>query len=317
MLARNRARNNVSNTLEFLRPTKRRRVGGEPASMEVDGAEVEEDTMIPAPTSARTDAIKVDRDVQMKYDVATAAHGHGLLKQTVQAAARDHPTMMDDGQGTGGIRAAKGPKRRITLDPNMPTLERHPGLEGRFRDIEDHLFVRYGMLLIRFLHVLWFLTHPYLPCFLVPGPPEDIRLRLKAIEEHIIRLERDYPPWAALHFNQPNRRVCLSLCTYTFGMHLTSVAPRAGFASNTTHAYSNPGTPDDAIRPAVWVLRTTTFRCLRWCSIIVVIIGKRRRHCHRCVVIKGHKGKGKSKRKAAVQSTSCRDAKVGDHEGEE
>ncbi|CAE6421231.1 unnamed protein product [Rhizoctonia solani] len=30
-------------------------------------------------------------------------------------------------------------------------------------------------------------------------------LRVKHIEEHIIRLEKEYPPWAALHFNQPNR----------------------------------------------------------------------------------------------------------------
>ncbi|KAG8688042.1 hypothetical protein FRC08_011651 [Ceratobasidium sp. 394] len=30
-------------------------------------------------------------------------------------------------------------------------------------------------------------------------------LRVKHIEDHIIRLEKEYPPWAALHFNQPRR----------------------------------------------------------------------------------------------------------------
>lgn len=43
----------------------------------------------------------------------------------------------------------------------------------------------------------------------VPAPPEDLRLRVKAIEEHIIRLEKDYPPWAALHFNQPQPPVSI------------------------------------------------------------------------------------------------------------
>ena len=31
------------------------------------------------------------------------------------------------------------------------------------------------------------------------------------LEDHIIKLEKDYPAWAALHFNQPNRGVCLCL----------------------------------------------------------------------------------------------------------
>ncbi|CAE6499229.1 unnamed protein product [Rhizoctonia solani] len=56
------------------------------------------------------------------------------------------------------------------------------GVAERFQAIETHLSVRY-----------------------VPGPPADYMLRVKHIEDHIIRLEKEYPPWAALHFNQPNR----------------------------------------------------------------------------------------------------------------
>jgi hypothetical protein len=41
----------------------------------------------------------------------------------------------------------------------------------------------------------------------VPAPPADFMLRVKHIEDHIIRLEKEYPPWAALHFNQPHRGV--------------------------------------------------------------------------------------------------------------
>lgn len=41
----------------------------------------------------------------------------------------------------------------------------------------------------------------------VPLPPTSITDRLKFLEDHIIQLERDFPPWAALHLNQPNREV--------------------------------------------------------------------------------------------------------------
>ncbi|KAN0116288.1 hypothetical protein V8E52_006113, partial [Russula decolorans] len=39
----------------------------------------------------------------------------------------------------------------------------------------------------------------------VPSPPASLVHRIKFVEDHIIQLEREYPPWAALHFNQPRR----------------------------------------------------------------------------------------------------------------
>jgi hypothetical protein len=41
----------------------------------------------------------------------------------------------------------------------------------------------------------------------VPLPPASLLHRIKFVEDHIIQLEREYPPWAALHFNQPRRGV--------------------------------------------------------------------------------------------------------------
>ena len=41
----------------------------------------------------------------------------------------------------------------------------------------------------------------------VPSPPRSLLHRLKFLEEHLIKLEKEYPPWAALHFNQPHRGV--------------------------------------------------------------------------------------------------------------
>jgi hypothetical protein len=45
--------------------------------------------------------------------------------------------------------------------------------------------------------------------FPVPTPPRTLLARLKYLEDHIIKLEKEYPPWAALHFNQPNRGVSI------------------------------------------------------------------------------------------------------------
>ncbi|CAE6536675.1 unnamed protein product [Rhizoctonia solani] len=107
----------------------------------------------PGKGSARTDAIKLNRDVQMKYDVVKNADGP--LGKTMKAGEHSNPSVGAD---------------------------RLLGVTERFQAIEAHLGVRY-----------------------VPGPPADYMLRVKHIEDHIIRLEREYPPWAALHFNQPNR----------------------------------------------------------------------------------------------------------------
>ena len=41
----------------------------------------------------------------------------------------------------------------------------------------------------------------------VPSPPASLLHRIRFVEDHIIQLEREHPPWAALHFNQPRRGV--------------------------------------------------------------------------------------------------------------
>ena len=37
--------------------------------------------------------------------------------------------------------------------------------------------------------------------------PDDLLISL--FHDHLIKLEKEYPPWAALHFNQPGRGVCI------------------------------------------------------------------------------------------------------------
>lgn len=42
---------------------------------------------------------------------------------------------------------------------------------------------------------------------LVTPVPLSVYERLKVLEDKIMQLERDYPTWSAIHFNQPNRQV--------------------------------------------------------------------------------------------------------------
>ena len=51
-----------------------------------------------------------------------------------------------------------------------------------------------------------FLVQPLIRS-LAPSPPRSLLDRLKFLEDHLVQLEREYPPWAALHFNQPQRGV--------------------------------------------------------------------------------------------------------------
>ncbi|KAH9083811.1 hypothetical protein EDB83DRAFT_2213445 [Lactarius deliciosus] len=114
---------------------------------------------------ARSDAKTTDRDVMMKFDIAK--NEDGPLRRTLTAEAKDekHIIKAESADGNG-----------------LVTASRHPGLDERLKNLETHLAMRY-----------------------VPSPPASLLHRIKYVEDHIVQLERDYPPWAALHFNQPRR----------------------------------------------------------------------------------------------------------------
>ncbi|KAG9316808.1 hypothetical protein JVU11DRAFT_2873 [Chiua virens] len=153
-LAQNRARNDASNRAEFLESLaqKRRRLNIDPKSTEH------------IPSCARTDAKPLDRDSQMKYDIAK--NEDGPLRRTVKGP---------DGRET------QAQEKLVALTDDTPS-EREPAIDERLKNIESHVAVRY-----------------------VPAPPRTLLVRLQSLEDHIIQLEKEYPPWAALHFNQPNR----------------------------------------------------------------------------------------------------------------
>ncbi|THH28392.1 hypothetical protein EUX98_g5802 [Antrodiella citrinella] len=162
-LAKNRARNDVSNRKEFLLSlTEKRRKLEEDVK---DGnAKITTDDI---PSCARTDAKTQDRDIQMKYDIAK--NEDGPLRKTMKASTTANPSSIPSTE-------------QSNQNDGVPTALRHPALDERLRNVETHLAVRY-----------------------VPSPPRSLLDRLKFIEDHLIHLEKEFPPWAALHFKQPNR----------------------------------------------------------------------------------------------------------------
>ncbi|CAG8435773.1 10320_t:CDS:2 [Funneliformis caledonium] len=69
-------------------------------------------------------------------------------------------------------------------DPDKKSLAELPrGVEDRLQNIEKHLNIE-----------------------IVTPIPLSVYERLKILENKIMQLERDYPPWSAIHFNQPNRQ---------------------------------------------------------------------------------------------------------------
>ncbi|CDO68964.1 hypothetical protein BN946_scf184782.g12 [Trametes cinnabarina] len=164
-LARNRARNDASNRNEFLLSLAEKR-----RRLNESGDSVPSE---PIPSCARTDAKTQNRDLQMKYDIAK--NEDGPLRRTLksaQPAAQEAASSADKTVQAGNAISAEA----------APTAGRYPALDDRLKKIEKHLAIRY-----------------------VPSPPRSLLDRLKFIEDHIVHLEKEYPPWAALHFNQPNR----------------------------------------------------------------------------------------------------------------
>ncbi|KAK0188264.1 hypothetical protein F5146DRAFT_882117, partial [Armillaria mellea] len=86
------------------------------------------------------------------------------------------------------VKNEDGPLRRTMKkrDEEKADEAGSPALSERIANVETHLAVHY-----------------------VPSPPASLPARIQFLEEHIIRLEKEYPPWAALHFNQPRRNASL------------------------------------------------------------------------------------------------------------
>jgi hypothetical protein len=181
-LAQTRARNDASNRAEFLISLDEQR------QHVLSRGDIETSVV----SCARVDARPLDHDKHMKYDIAQ--NDEGPLRRTVKTGAQT-------ATGKSQPNSSAPP-----LVSDAPSAARHPGIDERLKNVEAHFAVRYGPLSVALASCESLLTNNY-P---VPAPPVSLLDRLKHLEEHIIRLEKEHPPWAALHFNQPRRGVCLS-----------------------------------------------------------------------------------------------------------
>ncbi|EGN92509.1 hypothetical protein SERLA73DRAFT_156976 [Serpula lacrymans var. lacrymans S7.3] len=122
-LSQNRARNDASNRAEFLESLSQKRRRLNPDAEASSSSES-------IPSCARTDAKEINRDLQMKYDIAK--NEEGPLRRTMKAASAPATTGRQQTQPITG-----------TLSEEYLS-ERHPGLDERLKNIETHLAVRYG-----------------------------------------------------------------------------------------------------------------------------------------------------------------------------
>lgn len=134
-LAKQRSKNNVSNRSEFLlslAEKRKRQEENDPADS--DGTAKRRKGEEDITSCARTDAKFVNRDLQMKFDIAK--NEEGPLSRTINPAQT---------QGKGGSKT-KEPDRAAKQDDeeDVSTPSRHPGLTQRLESIEDHFAVKYG-----------------------------------------------------------------------------------------------------------------------------------------------------------------------------
>lgn len=130
LLARNRARNNASNRAEFLYnlDERRKQVG---STNEISSC-------------ARTDARPIDRDAQMKYDIAK--NSEGPLSRT----RAKRPADPDGSTDSRNVRPKLGHDTvQVKEEVEEGTASRDPALDDRLKNIETHFAVRYGMFLSR------------------------------------------------------------------------------------------------------------------------------------------------------------------------
>ena len=131
-LAKKRARNDASNRAEFVYTLaeKRRRLNKDTSMTHADIS-----------SCARVDAKLLDRDVQVKYDIAK--NEDGPLSRTVKPL---EPTGIAKGNHTSEESGSHmDTKSGVGQTQDDLTSDRHPGLDERLSNIENHLAIRYGM----------------------------------------------------------------------------------------------------------------------------------------------------------------------------
>lgn len=150
-MAKNQAKNDASNRAEFLSSLAERRKRKR-AVEDVDGDSVHSasidssDAMgsdIRRKTCSRVDAKVIDRDAQMKYDIAKDDCGP-LSRSAKAGLLSEKGKMKSSPLEEEGIETKPKITIKQEIDEDVPST-RYPGLDERLKNIEDHIAVRFGM----------------------------------------------------------------------------------------------------------------------------------------------------------------------------
>ena len=153
-MAQNRARNDASNRAEFLSSLAERKK--RQRADETEGSDACYSTLSEATGScARVDAKAIDRDVQMKYDIAKDDWGPlsrsaraGLFSEKGKAKSSPLEAEETETKPTMGMGTTNSIKKEIDKEG---TSIRLPGLDERLKNIEEHIAVRFGIFCLLFV----------------------------------------------------------------------------------------------------------------------------------------------------------------------
>lgn len=171
-LAQNRAKNDASNRAEFMYSLaeKRKRINDDACRANPDGVAMSDgngDADKDVSSCARTDVKPVDRDVQMKYDIAK--NTDGPLRRTTRKkgkASGSAPTISTVARPRtkSVLREQKKATSPVVVKSESEVKEKtlHLGLDQRLANIETHFSVQYGAL--KFLLLLSFTLIFYSSC---------------------------------------------------------------------------------------------------------------------------------------------------------
>ncbi|KAG6830959.1 hypothetical protein H0H92_013671 [Tricholoma furcatifolium] len=123
-LAQKRARNDASNRAEFVYTPAQKRESLSDTQGEI------------SPSCARVDAKPIDRDVQMKYDIAQ--NDEGPLSRTMHANVTETGSGSKE-KGKGKEVQPKEGRSLVTAPEEKWVAAEHPGLDERLRNVETHL----------------------------------------------------------------------------------------------------------------------------------------------------------------------------------
>ena len=120
-----------------------------------------------------TDARTVDRDVMMKFNIAK--NEEGPLRRTLKVEMKNENNR---------------PADRTIEGDHLVTASRHPGLDERLKILETNLAMQYGRIRLSPADMIDLMVYAKSTV-----ATASLLHRIKLVEDHIIELEREYPPW--------------------------------------------------------------------------------------------------------------------------